>query len=183
VGEDKHHIGEAQGEVGERIHPGHPAAGVDENRNLCGLSHPPDRLRRPVAEAERLRSRMQLDPARAEREAPLRLPHRVLSRIQTAVRVQPSARLRRPPQDAIIGHPIRRLAIGIMQSKRASSRVGSDLVQTRDQRRQVLLLPVLVSAQVRVRVHDDSVSGQQITNLSHERPIGGGGIHERILAR
>jgi hypothetical protein len=70
-----------------------------------------------------------------------------------------------------------------MQSKRASPGRGSDLVQTGDQRRQVLLLPVLISAQVRVRVHDDSVGGQQITDLSHERPIGVGGVHERILAR
>ena len=69
-----------------------------------------------------------------------------------------------------------------MQSKRARPRVGTDLVQTRDQRRELQLLPVLVPAQMRVCVHDDSIGGQQLTDLSHDRPKRTGGFHERILA-
>ncbi len=69
-----------------------------------------------------------------------------------------------------------------MQREGARPGARTDLVQTRDQPSQVQFLSVLIPAQMRVRIHDDGVGGQQRMNLSHERPIRIGRIHERILA-
>jgi hypothetical protein len=69
-----------------------------------------------------------------------------------------------------------------MQRECARPGARTDFIQTRDEPGQVQLLSVLIQAQMRVRIHDDGARGEQIINLSHQRPIRIGGIHERILA-
>ena len=85
MSEHEHDVGKPQREVGEWIHPRHPAARMNEDRDLRGLRDPPDRLRPRVAEPERLGAWMQLDAPGAEREAALGLRHRILARIQATV--------------------------------------------------------------------------------------------------
>ena len=172
VREHEHDVGEAQREVGERVHPRHPPPGVDQDRDLRCLGDPPDRLGGRIAEAKRLRSRVKLDPARSEAEAALRLGHRIVGRVQPAVGIEASPGLLGPAQNPVIGHPVGGRAVGIVQRERAGPRGRGDLVEEREQAGEIERLPVLIPAQMRVRVDDDRAVRKQLTYLRNNR-LGG----------
>ena len=87
-----------------------------------------------IAELERLGARVELDPARAAREAALGLADRVLGRVQAAVRDEPAAALARPPEHAVVRDPVAGVAVGVVERERARARVGRDLVEGGDER-------------------------------------------------
>ena len=131
VREHEDDVGVTLRELGERIHAGHAAAGMDQDRDLRLVGDLPDRLGRRVAEAEGLGTGMKLDPACSERQTALGFPDRLLRRIETAVWVQPAAGLLRPAQDPIVRNAIGRRALRIVERERACSRRRPDLVEER----------------------------------------------------
>ena len=177
------HVGVAQRQVGQRVHRRHPATGVDEDRDLSLLRDPPDRVGPVIAEPERLRPRMQLDPARAEPQATLGLRHRILGRVEAAVRVQAPVGLARPPQHPVVGNPVARGALGIVKRERAGPRGRSHLIEKGDQARRVQRLAVLIPTQVGVRVDDQRAGGEQRADLVDDGLVGRGEIHTRDARR
>ena len=182
VRENEHDVRIAQRDFGKGIHRRHPAARVDQNRNIGLLRRPPDPLRRRVAETERLRSWVELDPTCPERQAALRLANGILRRIQRAIGIQPSIGLSRPRKHAVVGNLVSRDSLGIVQRKRDRLRRRRDLIQKRDQRREIERLAVLVATEMSVSIEHDCPIGEQLLKLRANRLEGLNEIHAWILA-
>src|SRR2546421_606132 len=78
------------------------AAAVDEHRHLPFSRELENRRQALVVEEELLGPWMELDPARAQVEAPFRLPDRVLRKIEPDEGDQPSLRARGECQRAVV---------------------------------------------------------------------------------
>ena len=161
-------VGEAQRELGERLHRRHPATGVDEDGDAGLIGDAPDRLGGGVPEAEGLRAGMELDTPGATREAPLRLLHRLLGRVEPAVREQPAAGFPSPGEHPVVRDAVGGMALGIVQRERAGARVGSHLVERPQQLVRRQRLAVLVETEVRMRVNHPGVGRQQLPQLRGE---------------
>ena len=85
VGEDQHDLGVAQRELGEApCDRGQPAAGVDQDRHAGLIGHLEDPLELAPVEGEPLRAGVELDPARARRDAAFRLGDRPVEGVEAA---------------------------------------------------------------------------------------------------
>ena len=82
-------------------------------RRSCASAKTASRLR--IVDAEGLRSRVQLDAARAEIEAALGLAEGILVEAQPHEREEPVGRLGRPREHAIVRRAVGRLAIGLVE--------------------------------------------------------------------
>ncbi|QEC46447.1 hypothetical protein FSW04_01870 [Baekduia soli] len=142
---------------------------MDQDRHPGVARHLEDRLRGGVAEAEGLGARVQLDAARAEAEAALRLADRVVGRVQAAVGEQAAAGLRGPGEDPVVGGAVGRVALGVVQREDAGRGVRADLVELPEQAREVQRPPVLVEAEMGVGVDDPAAGWAERLELGAER--------------
>ena len=157
VCQDERHVGKARGEVRQWIHPRHPAARVDQDRDARLLGDGEDRFGGRIPEPEGLRARVQLDAAGSSGQAALRFADRIVGRVQSAVRNDPPAAVGGPRQHAIVGAAIGRAAVRVVKGERARARTARSLVQKADQCLWAERLPILVAAEVRVGVDDGRV--------------------------
>ena len=168
VGEDEGDFGKAQGQLGQWVHRRHPPPGVDQDRHSSIPGDGEDRLGGRVVEAEGLGAGMQLDPPRTERQAAFRLSNGMISRIEPAVRGQSTVALIRPGQHAIVGPPVSRVPIRVVEREDACPAVGSDQLELPEQGREILGPAVLVSAEMGMRVDDNGPRGHQLGELDGE---------------
>ena len=161
MGEDELRLGvvldESPQVIGDRRQT---AAGVDQDRHapLCG--QPEHRVEPALAEVELLRPGVQLDAARAPVEAALGLGDRLRGEVEPAERDERPVGCPRPFEDAVVGHPVGREAVRVVQRKceRALDAVGR---HGGEQLLGRLGEAVLVHAHMRVRVPDPDVVGER----------------------
>ena len=97
-------------------HPGRqPAAGMDQHRQAPLVGQCEDRLEQRVVDAERLRTGVQLDAARAAVETAHGLAERILVEAQPHEREQPVGRLGGPLEHAVVGRAVGGLAVGLVE--------------------------------------------------------------------
>ena len=147
VCQDERHVRKAPREIREWIHPRHPAAGVDQDRDARIPGDGEDRFGGRIPEPEGLRARVQLDAAGSSGQAALRFADRIVGRVQSAVRNDPPAAVGGPGQHAIVGATIARAAVRVVKRERARPRTARGLVQKADQRLWAERLPILVARQ------------------------------------
>ena len=180
VCQDERHVREAPRKVREWIHPRHPAAGVDQDRDARILCDREDRFGGRIPEPERLRARVELDAAGAAGQAALRFADRVLGRVQSAVGNDPPAAVGAPRQHTIVGAAIARAAVRIVKREGAGPRTRRGLVQKADQRLWAERLPILVGAEVRMGVDDGPVGWSQAGELFDERSVRRSELRDRL---
>ena len=130
-----------------------PAPAVDQDRH-APLGRDREHGREPlVVEQEALRSRMELDPARAELEAPARLLDRALGQVEPDEREQPAVRPSRPRRACGRSAPGTRVPVGLVHAEhvRPGDAVG---VHDPEQLVEAALHAVDVVAEMRVDVED-----------------------------
>ena len=169
VREDQDGAGMAQGEVDEALGERRQAAsGVDQDRHAGALGEAEHAVHLLAVEHEVLGSRVQLDAARAGRQAAFALGERVFGRVEPAERHQPPVAFARPREHAVVGQAVGGVALGVVQREHARpARPGR--VEQRQQLRQGQRAPVLVQPQVRVGVDDFGVGRAQALDLGEER--------------
>ncbi len=113
-----------------------------------------------AVEDEVLRARMQLDAARAGRQAAFALGERIFGGVEAAERDQPAVAFSGPREHAVVGHAVGGPALGVVQREyaRAAGVGGVELCQQLLERQRA---SVLVEAEVRVRVDHFGVGGAQ----------------------
>ena len=150
MGEDELRLGmvldEPPQDIGDRRQA---AAGVDQDRHAPLGGQPEHRVEPALAEVELLRPGVQLDAARAPVEAALRLGDRLRGEVEPAERDERPVGRRGPLEDAVVGHPVGREAVRVVQREReravdAVGRHGGEQLLGR------LGEAVLVDAQMRV---------------------------------
>ena len=169
VGEDQHYVGVAQGEVREPVGERWQApAGVNQDRYPGAFGEREYRPHVRAVEHEVLRARMQLDATRAGGQAAFALADWVFGGVQAAERRQPSLAFRGPRDDSVVGSAVGGPALGVVQREHAGApRAGGvELVQQLIQRQRA---PVLVQAEVGVRVDHLGVRRAQALSLGQER--------------
>jgi uncharacterized protein len=158
----------AQCEIGKPVGERRQApAGMDQDRHIRGFGEREHVRHLLAVECERLRARMQLDPARPLREAALGLGERAVGRIEPAERDEPPVAFTGPLEHAVVRDRVGRVALGIVQRKHARPpRVGRvELPQQLVERQRP---PVLVQAEVRVRVDHFRVRRAQALGFGQE---------------
>ena len=173
VSQHERDLGVTQRHVGELIHRRHAASGMNDDRNARVASQGEDRLHHRSAESERLGQRVQLDPARAPRQAALALIDRVVGGVEPGVREYPTGALARPVEHTIVRSPIGGSAVGIVERERTCAGFGSYFVESANQRWRRQRPPVLVGTQMGVGVEHRVARRQQASNLLGEGRIGG----------
>ena len=151
------------------------AAAVDQDRDVPLGGEREHRIEPLVREQELLRPGMELDPARAEVEAPLRLGDRVLGEVEAHEGDEPAVRrLLREGERAIVAGAERRVAVGLVQAEHERALDPVPVLQLD----QVVVAPghpVDVVAEVDVRVEDPRAFGQDATELvviPGDQPLG-----------
>jgi hypothetical protein len=148
VGQDQPRIRVARRQVGRVASERRDAAaGVDDDRQPALGRQLEDRRGLGVGQPERLRARVQLDPARTRCKGTLGLRDGIGARIDAAERHEPATGLRALPQDPVVCIPV-----SIRVGEREDDRAPVDQLERLDQavgpqREAVGVLPA------RVRVH------------------------------
>src|SRR5271169_693624 len=107
VCQDQHRAGVAAGDVDQAGRERWQAApGVNQDRNADALGECEDRVHLTAVEHEVLRSRMQLDPSRAGREAAFALGKRSFRWVQPTERDEPAVALAGPGKDTVVGRAV-----------------------------------------------------------------------------
>lgn len=159
VREHERDIREARRQIGQRIHPRHSASRVDEDRDARLIGHRENRFDGRATERERLCAGVELDAASSTCETATGFGHRIIGRVEPAIGHDPSLAAGGPREHLVIRPPVGRAAIRVVKRERARARLGADLVQESDQRRRQQPLPVLVGAEVGVRIDHAPVTG------------------------
>src|SRR6185437_4926541 len=169
VREDQDNLGVAQREVGQAIGDRrHPASRVDQDRYLRFFGEREDAVHLRAIERKCLGAWMQLDPARALRDATLTLCHGCFRRIEPAEGDQTFFAFAGPPEDAVVGDAVGGLALGVMQGKHARP-ARSRSVQLGEQCLQVERAAVLVEPEMGVGVEHLAVLWSQPVSFREER--------------
>ena len=141
-----------------------PAAAVDEDGHRALDREREDGLESLVAERERLRARMQLDPARSEVEAAPCLLDGLGGEVETDEREQPPARPLGVGERPIVGRGECRLAIGLVEAEHERA-AESESVEDRRELVEAADHPVDVVSEVRVGVEEVGVLGKLAAEL------------------
>ena len=111
---------------------------------------------------------MQLDPTRARRDAALGLRDRLFEGVQAAERDQPALAFAGPREHAVVGDAVGGVALGVVQREHARApRAG--VVELSQQLLERQRAPVLVEAEVGVRVQHLGVHREQLACFGEER--------------
>ena len=166
-------VGEDQGGLGVTVrhapellrHPGRQAAaGVDQYRQPALGGEGEHRLEPGIVDAEHLRPRVQLDPARTAIDAPLGLGHGRLVEQQAREGNEASVTLFGPGQHAIVGRAVGRQLVGLVE--REHHRVGdAGRIHLRDVGLGSERATVGIEAEVGMHVDDADALGPQIQQL------------------
>ncbi len=180
VREDQERVGIAGRLGGELLADrGHAAPGVDQDRDAVLRRHPEDRVEAVVVELEGLGARVQLDAARAGRERALGLGGGVAVEAEPAEGDHAPAGGRAPLEHAVVGDAVVLAAVGIVE-REGRRRRHPGRVHVAEQLLERLRHPVLVEAEVRVRVDAGGAAAELLDQGVHARDLArdvGGEVH------
>ena len=111
---------------------------------------------------------MQLDAARSGRQAAFALGDRIFGGVQAAERSEPTLAFRGPRDDAVVGDAVGGPALGVVQWKHARA-AGAGVVELGEQLLESQRAPILVQAEVGVRVDHFGLRRTQALRLGEKR--------------